>query len=221
MKDTVHQPTAKQKQDNYTWFYAALFGGFCLFCIPALAFFPQIVYLGAVFLVFVPTIGIGILVLISPTIFIFLMNLIRDIHDRYWRRTTSKAVPIIVLVIAWLLIRLCVPSDIAVPWIRLQISKPIYLVEIAAMRLLDDRPPHLKTWDWGQIAVFLGGNYYYLLVYDDSGQILLPAESRSADWAQKAKGVRLSHFSTTVSWEPRKPAITKHIDGHFYLLVEQ
>lgn len=164
MKDTLqeninHQPAAKQKQDTYTWFYAVLLGIYCLLCILLLAFYPSLhYYLVCIFLVTLPLIGIGFLIFILPVM------LLQDILDRSWRSATSKVAPIIAIVIMMWLVRLYVPLDVS--WIRLQVSKPVYLVEIAIMQV-PDGSPRLKTWDWGQTTVFLGGvhiTHWYMMI---------------------------------------------------------
>jgi hypothetical protein len=211
MKDTLqenidHQPATKQKRDTYTWFHTVLLGSYCFLSILVLSFMPSMP-VDIIFFFFLLIIGIGIMGFILLGIFV-------DALEKCWRCAASKSAPIIVLVIMLWLVTLYVPFGTALHWVRLQVSKPVYLIEIAIMQV-PDGALRLKSWDWGETIVFLGGGFEYILGYDDSDQISWPAESRSANWGQQAKVVKLSHNFR------RAVGSLEHIEGHFYLIIEK
>ena len=222
MKDTSKlvsdHPIVREKEDRYRWFHAALIGSYCLLNILLLAFYPAIpYYLAILFFFLIPALGIGILLYC-------LFGIVVDAFNKRWRLALSKVTPLILVTIFGLFVRAYTSDDArsdALDWLRLQVSKPLYLIEIAITEV-NGETPSLKKWDWGQTNVFLGGGARYILVYDDNDQMLLPEKSRSDNWKRRAKEIDLKYvLRDQYSWDPPKPVIIKHIENHFYLLIQE
>ena len=86
----------------------------------------------------------------------------------------------------------------------------------------------MKVWDWGMTGGAAAVNIQKLLVYDDSGQIALQPSAWSPEWRAKteetAKGNSFWSVLHFEEYDPAKPyrdhVAVRHLDGHFYLVME-
>lgn len=142
--------------------------------------------------------------------------LIRDVALRRWRRVISiLAAP----VAACALFVVAGAAGVNSARIRLEIGRQTYLDEIAKLAPSDDI--RLKLFDWGQSGGAGVNSLIDTLVYDESDEISLPANERSAAWRDRAGKLCPGTPMCAVLWPlAAKLTIVKKIDGHFYLLTE-
>jgi hypothetical protein len=195
------------KKDILIWIYAALTGSFFLF----LYFAPIINMVFELGPYMVLIFGI----LAFTWLVILLICLIKNIWLRHWRRTVF----IIVLpIFAVLLFKMLYWANITPERLRLEYNRASYMKEIAELQT-EDNSPHLKTWRWGRSPIFPAGLTDYILLYDDSDQITLPNQSRTAAWKQRFVLTKHSEFlsSNPENWNER--LIVEPLGEHFYLII--
>ena len=126
---------------------------------------------------------------------------VRAATRREWRRCVlALALPIVLLAVAadpTGFVRSCNHIGDVIHFI---VAKPYYDRQIAALPA--DRRPRLVVFDWGGMVWASSG-----LVYDETDQVALPRDRRSADWLAQASHSELSCEGYGV--EP--------LWGHYYL----
>jgi len=78
-------------------------------------------------------------------------------------------------------------------------------------QLPSDSGPKLIVFNWGAGGAF-GGGVFYVLAYDESGEIALPADARSQSW--KARASKQPYLSTVDDCK----SDVRRIKSHFYLV---
>jgi uncharacterized membrane protein len=124
-----------------------------------------------------------------------------------------------------LVVVLCVPFSFKDAFDRhywkFQIHKSEYQSAITA----DAQPaPKYRVFDWGNRNTSLGGGVIFeAIVYDETDEIMRPAEVRSPDWVKRRANSPLAD-----SWITARPTpypackrLTKSFSGHFYYLSEE
>lgn len=158
-------------------------------------------------LIFIPALA----VLIGWT-----MALIRNAALRKWRRVISV---LVAPVAAGVFFAVAGAAGVNSERIRLEIGRRYYLDEIAKLASTDDI--RLKLFDWGQTGGAGVTTLINTLVYDESDEILLPAQERSAAWRDRASKLCPGTPMCAIVWSlAEKSAVVKKIEGHFYLLTE-
>jgi hypothetical protein len=144
-----------------------------------------------------------------------LVGAIRASLRRRWRRLASivAAPPL-----AWALLASLSHMGFGPDWVHLQLQKRTYLEQIARCEC---GPVGLrfKTFDWGGTGGVAVANTDYTLIYDESDEIALPADTRTAGWNRKA--------GSWARWQPGPVAGDAYhsfdlraLRGHFYLVTE-
>jgi hypothetical protein len=162
-------------------------------------------YLFLVPLLFVPALAVSVCLIVA-----LVGNLVR----RRWRRVASV---ILAPVAAFLLFELADAAGLNSARIRFEIGKEYYLDQIA--KLPQTGQPQFKLFDWGGTGGAGVTNVFYALIYDESDEILLPPQERSAAWRDRVnKECRalcsILRPSSDISTNVRK------IVGHFYFVSE-
>jgi hypothetical protein len=78
-------------------------------------------------------------------------------------------------------------------------------------QLPSDSGPKLIVFNWGAGGAF-GGGVFYVLAYDESGEIALPADARSQSW--KARASKQPYLSIVDDCK----SDVRRIKSHFYLV---
>jgi hypothetical protein len=143
------------------------------------------------------------------------MALMRNVGLRRWRRLISV---LVAPVAACSLFAAAHAAGVNAERIRLAIGKRYYLDRIA--QLAQDEP-RLTVFDWGESGGEGVTSWINTLVYDQSDEISLPAEQRSAAWRERAGNQCPGTPICAVLWPyAEKRAVVRKLDGHFYLLTE-
>jgi len=143
------------------------------------------------------------------------MALMRNVALRRWRRVISV---LMAPVAACALFVAAGAAGVNAERIRLEIGRRYYLDQIA--QLAHDEP-RLKPFDWGESGGAGVTSWIHTLVYDESDEILLPAQQRTAAWRDRAGKQCPGTPICAVLWShAEKSAVVRKIDGHFYLLTE-
>jgi hypothetical protein len=126
---------------------------------------------------------------------------VRSAMRKDWRRCAiASALPIVLLVVAVDPIGFVRSCNHIGDVIHFIVAKPYYDRQIAALPV--DRGPRLVVFDWGGMVWASSG-----LVYDETDQVALPRDRRSADWLAQASHSELSceGYGVQPLW------------GHYYL----
>jgi hypothetical protein len=165
---TEAAPTAAQsRSDQFTpWYFLLVMSIFLLFWYSADYNLPLL-------LLWLPIALIGTVVLLVQAILCCLR--------RQGRRLASiAAAPFL----AWAILASLAHMGFDSHWVRFQLQKWAYLEQIARC---DCGPDGLrfKTFDWGDTGELVSPNIFYTLVYDESDEIVLSADKRTAAWKRK------------------------------------
>ena len=131
---------------------------------------------------------LSLLILIS---YLFI-ELIRNAVGRRWRRVVSVVAAPIALYYAFTSLG---SMTVQTYWVRLELYMFEYSREIAAL-------PHNKdsigllAWDWGATGGVPSGECFKTLLYDNSDQIGLPPNKRSAAWKSAVMGLKGGNMVT-------------------------
>jgi hypothetical protein len=189
-------------RDKYTFFYT-LYTWLLFLIISIYDVLDRIFHL---WLLILPIIFVPMLIWFIITLVGFCWN----IYKRRWCRLVSMiAAPIIIGLFFIILGCLGITAN----RMYLEYYKTGYLKEVAEIQA-NGGYPCLKTWDWGATGGIVTVNTFYVLVYDDTDQIALTPQSRSAEWQQKVA-------ENKNNWILKDKGIstsTAHLDGHFYLV---
>jgi hypothetical protein len=105
-------------------------------------------------------------------------------------------------------------------WVRFQLQKWAYLEHIARCGCGPDGL-RFKTFDWGGTGGLVSPNFFYTLVYDESDEIALSADKRTAAWKRKVgSGIGSQLYSILEPEDERHSINVKLIERHFYLVTE-
>lgn len=164
---------------------------------------------------FTPLINIIYGFLVVTWIVILFSCLISKILQGQWRRTIYI---IILPIIAVLLLQMLQWSNITPERLRLEYNITEYRKEITKLQT-EGEAPYLKTWRWGETSAFPAGINDYILLYDDSDQIMLPYQARTDVWKQRFVLTKHSEslISNAQSWNEH--IIVQPLGKHFYLLI--
>jgi hypothetical protein len=206
MKRAVTEPIARAGHDKFSFSYFAWVALiFLLFASGHDLDRIFNLYLLLVPLIFIPAIA----VLVYWTI-----ALIWNAVLRRWRRVFSV---LVAPVAAYLLFVGADAAGVNSARIRFEIGRHHYLDQIAKLPQTDE--PHFKSFDWGQTGGAGVPNIFHTLVYDESDEILLPSQERSAAWRDRANR-QCPGMCSILRPESGVSIIVKKIVGHFYLVTE-
>lgn len=147
----------------------------------------------------------------------WLGSLLSSIWHRRWRRAASA---IVAPMVAYGLIQLVLHLGFTPGWIRFELGKHHYLAEIE--RLPQNGEPRFKLFNWGGTGGAGVVNVFFNLIFDESDEIALPPEKRSAQWLSRMR----SYCPGTQMCSILRPNPPSHIvdvqkvGQHFYLVTE-
>jgi hypothetical protein len=198
-----------EKSDRFTLSYAALVG------MPMLLFIfghdlDRIFGLSLLLvpLILIPTFVVGL---------IWLAALFRNAVARRWRRVASivTAPPL-----AFALLSGLGAAGVNPESIRFAFGRPSYVAQIA--NLPKSGEPRFKLFDWGDTGGAGVAQIFHTLIYDESDEIALSADQRSASW--RSRMGRFCPGSQMCSiLEPKTDRYgvqVRKMDDHFYLMTE-
>ncbi len=144
-----------------------------------------------------------------------------NLFARRWRRASSiVAAPIIIYSLVPLLGWLGLPPDRDL--ILLRLWKSSYMADVEAIPVKGGHL-RLKTWDFGEVGGVATSNVFWTLVYDESDLLALPPAAWSAEAIQNANedsGTTFHSFIHGASEDGNHNIQVKHLEGHFYVVVE-
>ncbi len=215
MPDTLEpgasdQPAPAPQADRFTFIW------FVVFCLYLLL----VSYSGELDRVFHLWIMIIPLLLLpaAAIVICWLIVLVANIARRHWRRLISQiAAPVLAVALFAALLAMGVTTD----RIRFEFNRRSYEAEIA--RLPQTGEPRFHKWVWGETGGAVGANFFYTLVFDESDEIALEPEQRSAAWQK-----RMTPHMCPKDWPScpiyesggGKSITVDRIAGHFYLVTE-
>ena len=190
--------------DKFTGFYTLL-----TFVVSFVIIYSDVIYTISAHIPYYSNMLIDLIALLL-WVAIMLTGLFKNISRRRWRRVISIVVaPIILVSVFWTFSSLGLTKD----KFRFECTKGIYLREIPVNKSVSDSP-QLMLWDWEQDMTWTE-IYFEVLIYDDSDQITLPVNSRSAQWNEAAAQVK-----SPFKWILHNHTIyVNSLGGHFYLVT--
>jgi hypothetical protein len=104
--------------------------------------------------------------------------------------------------------------------IRFELSRAHYQDQVS--RLPETGEPRFKIFDWGSTGGAAVVNIFYTLIYDESDEIGLPREERSADWNRRANALFPgSQMCSILHPDPSRHFVNiRKMGAHFYLVTE-
>lgn len=151
----------------------------------------------------------------------FLIVVLRSVYMRHWKRLVSMLVaPVLTLGLWWGESY----TGITPNYIKFSLSRSGYLSQIQQSR---DGGVSFHAWLWDRSYGVGVTQTRAVLIYDESDQILLPPEARSADWVERVSkfepdarlDLRTISDPTPYSLRRDTPLINK-LAKHFYLVTE-
>jgi hypothetical protein len=199
-----------KRTDKFTIVYSLWIGALFLF----LAYGNELDRIYNLWLALVP-------ILLFPTIILvvaLMVSLIGNAYARRWRRAVSViAAPFL----AYAFFAMLGALGINPQRIRFEVNKSEYERQIAEIPQTD--APRLKMFDWGSTGGAAVVNVFYNLIYDESDEIGLSPERRSAEWYSRVSplcpGTQMC--SILKSDLPGYDIEIKKMGTHFYLVTER
>jgi hypothetical protein len=148
---------------------------------------------------------------------VWIAGLIKNLFLRRWKRAASiVAAPIIASAVLFGLALLGINPE----RIRLELGRPYYVSAIN--QLPQTGLPRFKIFKWGSTGGVAVANFIHTLIYDESDEIGLPPEQRSADWNARAYALCPGTVMCSIlaPEPPRHSVQIKKIQGHFYSVTE-
>jgi amino acid transporter len=138
-------------------------------------------------------------------------GILRNLVRRHWRRAFCATIAPFAAAAPLLI---CYQLGITPTWLRFQFSLAHYERELATINTADNAL-RLRAFAWGETGGVAVANVFYTLVFDESGEILLPAERRSAAWLERANQTQLHSFLQGTSTTD-----VKSMGRHWYVVTE-
>lgn len=151
----------------------------CLLCFLLVAFSQELDRIFNLWLLLVP-------LLLLPLGLLFLTltsSIIWNAMRGRWRRALSAAIAPFAAAIPPVL---CYQLGITPTWLRFELARAHFERE-AALSVASDGAPRLRAFAWGETGGAAVANIFYTLVYDESDEISLPPDRRSASWLERAQ----------------------------------
>jgi hypothetical protein len=174
----------------------------CLLCFLLVAFSQELNRILNLWLLLVPLLllPLGLLVLTLTSSIIW--NAMRG----RWRRAVSAAIAPFAAAIPLIL---CYQLGITPTWLRFQLSRTHFESEVALTSTANG-VLRLRAFAWGETGGAAVANIFHTLVFDESDEIGLPPEQRSASWLERAKDQRQLYSILRGRGAPTVQRLSRH-----------
>lgn len=191
---SVGAATADRFTATYFWL--------CLLCFLVVTFGHELDRIFNLWLLLVPLLlfPLGLLVLTLTSSIIW--NAIRG----RWRRAVSAAIAPFAAAIPLIL---CYQLGITPTWLRFQLSRT-HLESEVALTSAANGALRLRAFAWGETGGAAVANIFQTLVFDESDEIGLPPEQRSAFWLERAKDQRQLYSILREQGDPTVQRLSRH-----------
>jgi hypothetical protein len=165
------------------------------------------------YLLLVPLLLLPIAVIGLCWLVFFVINLVR----RHWRRLISQ---VTAPVLALALFAISGAIGVTPEHIRFAVNKRSYEADIA--RLPQTGEPRFHTFDWGSTGGAGVPNFFYTLVFDESDEMTLAPDRRSAAWRKRVVAHMCPETQQCSLFGPeeRKAVNVEKMADHFFLVTE-
>ena len=174
----------------------------CLLCFLLVTFSHELDRILNLWLLLVPLLllPLGLLLLTLAS------SIIRNAMGGRWRRAVSAAIAPFAAAIPLIL---CYQLGITPTWLRFQLSRTHFENEVA-LTATTDGTPRLRAFAWGETGGAAVANIFHTLVFDESDEISLPLERRSASWLERAKDQRQLYSILREQGDPTVQRLSRH-----------
>jgi hypothetical protein len=198
---TEATPDAQSPRDQFTaWYFVLVISAFLLFWYSAEYNLPLVLLLLPIALI--------------VTVVLLVQAILCCVRRQGRRLASIAAAPFL----AWAILASLNRMGFDLHWVHLQLQKVAYLEQIAQCDCGSDGL-RFKTFDWGGTGGLSSPNIFYTLLYDESDEIALPADTRTAAWNKRV--------GSWAHWQPVRPTRDDYhsidlraLEGHFYLVTE-
>ncbi len=176
---TKEQMAEKGSGSSSTDRFTAIHFWLCLLCFLLVAFSYELERIFNLWLPIVPLLLLPLGLLLLTLTSSIIWNAMRG----RWRRAVSAAIAPLTAVAPMVV---CYQFGITPTWLRFQLSRTYFEREVALAAATNDAP-RLRAFAWGETGGAAVANIFHTLVFDESDEISLPPERRSASWVERAQ----------------------------------